>query len=86
MHPRPKYTLDRHLCQVHNHQKGVPQVDGGTEWGCLACGFGFKITKSHKYRTAENMLREQSKCRVGKPSENVTPEHLDAFVEFLETE
>jgi hypothetical protein len=65
-------------------QKGVPQIDGGTEWACLACGFGFKITKSHKYRMAENILRMESKARVGGPSENVTPENLDAFVAFLE--
>jgi len=65
-------------------QKGVPQIDGGTEWVCLACGFGFKITKSYKFRMAEDMLRSESKARVGKPSENVTQENLDAFVAFLE--
>ena len=64
-------------------QKGVAQIDGGTEWWCVACGFGFKIGKSRKVYLAEFLLRQDAKARVGKPSDNVEPDNLEAYVRFL---
>lgn len=42
---------------------GMKQINGGTEWICKLCGFGFKIGKSSRYELAEQTIRKESTLR-----------------------
>jgi hypothetical protein len=44
-------------------EKGVRQIPDGTEWICRICGFGFRITKSARHGTAENLLSRDRSLR-----------------------
>ena len=59
------------------------QAKAGTEWWCTTCGFNFMINKSHKWYIADELTRRDRQSRVGKPSDNTSPEVRDAYVEFL---
>lgn len=69
--------------QGHN-RPNEKQINGGTEWWCTTCGFGFRITKSKKWTTSDELHRLERKVRLGNASDNTNPATRDAFIKFLE--
>lgn len=69
-------------------EKGRAQTDGGTEWVCKLCGFGFKIGKSTRYHLAEELIKRDRALRnaVKFNTKCVGQAIADAFIEAQQTD